>query len=472
MIPYINHNQAPRNVYQISMGKQALGMNMHRGATKELIFSSDPILKCSMQDSTGLNKRGAGQMVQVALMSRPNTSEDAVVVKREFLERGGLMMLVRYKYKTSFRDVSEPSETLIRPNVHYSTIEPNGLPRIGAAIVQSQCVIGKLSDGRDDSVKMYCGEEAVVHDVTVTSINKTTHVIVDLRIVRNQIEGDKVSPRNAQKCTMGEVTREYSLPRVLNQGWSPDIYVNTHCIPGRVTISYQLMMSANSIGARLGKMFSGDPSSFSEVVEHLNSKGQTKYYMSKGLYGAIKNQISSSPVYFQALRHQVLSKKMCRGYGKVNPFTRAPIRGKCWNGGLKFTEMESDAVHTNGACAIVRNRLMDMADKYKAIFCKVCGHMTEFDTSGPLPCVMCNSQELVKSTVTYISQVITHILNCAWLKMERVFDCQLECPDSRFQQYLKGSRDPNVANYTFIEFWKVPSSLGLPASVTNHAPLN
>ena len=279
MVPFINHNQAPRNYYQISMCKQALGANMHRGANKELIFPIDPIVKCSMQDMLGMNGRGTGQTLQMAMMCRPNNSEDGVVVKKEFIERGGLMMQVRFRYKATFKEVNEPNEILEKANDQYTTIEDNGLPRINDVIAQSECVIGKLTSNKDDSVKMSCGEEAAVYDVMVTTLNKTTTVIVDLRVVRNQVEGDKVSPRNAQKCTISEISNEYVLPRVLHLGWSPDIYVNSHCLTGRVTVSYEFMIKSGAIGSRLGEFLSGDPGSFADIHKHLATLGNTKYEM-------------------------------------------------------------------------------------------------------------------------------------------------------------------------------------------------
>lgn len=447
MIPYLNHNQAPRNTYQISMGKQALGANMHRGAMKELAMPSDPIIKCSFHDMMGMKNRGPGQTLTVAMMCRPNNSEDGMVMKREFLERGGMMMVVKTKYKTTFRDVSEPSEMMGKPNKHYSTISESGLPCLGMYISQGQCVIGKFLSTKDDSIKMYCGEEGVVHDVRVTAVNPTTFVAVELRIVRNQIEGDKMAPRNAQKCTISQISREADLPRNLKKGYSPDVYVNTHCLPGRVTISYVMMIKASSIGCRKGITFSGDPGCFEEVKKLLGPTfGNTEHTLTMGLYDTLSREVTCGPVFFQPLRHHVRDKKMCRGQGKVHAVTRQPIKGKCWNGGLKFTEMECDASHSNGACEIVRERLMNMSDEYNGIFCATCGHMAEFDINGLVPCPMCKCTEYVKASVPYISQVISHMLTCCGVKLERILDTNTE-NSRKYKQYLKGSRNPRNSNY-------------------------
>lgn len=99
MIPYSDHNQAPRNTYMTNMGKQALGQNIVNGATKELVQATDPIIKCSIHDHIGLKGRGPGQTLQLAMVCWPNNSEDGVVMKQEYIERGGHMMIKILKYR-------------------------------------------------------------------------------------------------------------------------------------------------------------------------------------------------------------------------------------------------------------------------------------------------------------------------------------------------------------------------------------
>lgn len=139
------------------------------------------------------------------------------------------------------------------------------------------------------------------------------------------------------------------------------------------------------------------------------------------------------------------NKKMGRNYGKVHSMTRAPIR--CWNGGLKFTEMEVDAILSNGGCKMMIERMMNQADIHYAIFCKRCGHMGDFDSSGSLPCVHCKGTEMVRSAIPFISQVILHMLRTCNIKLERILDCQLTDENREFQKYLEGSRDPRINNY-------------------------
>lgn len=161
----------------------------------------------------------------------------------------------------------------------------------------------------------------------------TKTAIVELRIVRNQVVGDKISARNSQKCTIASIEREYFQPRCIEEGWSPDVSANSLCIMGRVTVSYELMIKSGVIGARMGKVLPGEPGEFKKPAKYMGTHGNTQFRLT-GLHDHLPRAVTCGPVYIQALRHHVKNKKMGRNYGKVHSMTRAPIRGRCWNGGL------------------------------------------------------------------------------------------------------------------------------------------
>jgi len=254
LIPWPNHNQAPRNTYQVSMGKQALGvyhsnhLNRFDGKTKLLAFPNRPIVETEMYDVIGLDERCPGENVNIAFMAFPYTEEDSFVVKKEFLDNGGFRIYKYLTYKTIVKLSGEVTETLTKPELragepldrykYIQMAEPgnpmNGLPMIGAPLKQGDCVIGKIQhvpatkDVRNESVILRVGDEGVVDKVLVTSDNKTTVVTVKLRVMRIPQEGDKFAPRNAQKATIGLVMSDIDLP-VSQDGLTPDFIVNVHC---------------------------------------------------------------------------------------------------------------------------------------------------------------------------------------------------------------------------------------------------
>lgn len=255
LIPYLDSNQAPRNTYQVAMGKQALG-NFHPnhlnrmgdGKTKTLFYSTRAVVETDLYSVIGLDTKGQGQNVKQGFMAFPFTEEDAFVFKKEFIDSGGFRIYKYLTYKTIVKHSGDAVEKLDKPMIKYGEPEDrykyiqqfgkddpnNGLPMIGAPLRAGDCIIGKIqhipatNEVRNESVVLRVGDEGVVEKVLVTSDNKTTTVTVKLRLMRVPQEGDKFAPRNAQKGTIGLVMPEIDMPRN-ESGIALDIIANTHC---------------------------------------------------------------------------------------------------------------------------------------------------------------------------------------------------------------------------------------------------
>lgn len=305
LIPWPNHNQAPRNTYQVGMGKQALGVyhDNHRnrmtdGKTKLLAFPQKPMVNTEMFDLIGLGTKGQGQNVTIAFLAFPFTEEDAFVFKREFLDNGGFRIYKYLTFKTTIKSGGNIFDKLVKPvpkqgengdRFKYiqqgDNLSPlNGLPMIGAPLKQGDCVIGKIHkvEGeveRNDSVFLRVGDEGVVEKVLVTSNKITSTVIVKLRTMRVPEEGDKYAPRNAQKGTIGLVMSEIDLPKNAN-GIAPDIIVNPHCFVGDTEI-----LLKNGMSRRLTDMkYDGGDNVWSWNKErHVFVTSSTVGYESKGV---------------------------------------------------------------------------------------------------------------------------------------------------------------------------------------------
>lgn len=315
LIPWPNHNQAPRNTYQVSMGKQALGeyhsnhLNRMDGKTKLLAFPQRPILETEMYNIIGLNTRGPGENVVVAFMAYPNTEEDSFIIKKEFLDNGGFRIYKYLTYKTIVKKGSaEVTEKLTRPEPRagepqdrYKYIQQgdpdspiNGLPMIGAPLRQGDCVIGKIQyvpstkEVRNESVILRVGDEGIVTSVKVTSDGKTTVVTVKLRVMRVPQEGDKFAPRNAQKGTVGLIMSDIDMPCSEN-GIIPDFIVNTHCFTSDtpVTLKNGLAKPLTSMKYNGGnKVWSWDKD------QHGFVDSETMGYDSKGIKDIVKLTLS------------------------------------------------------------------------------------------------------------------------------------------------------------------------------------
>ena len=305
LIPWPDHNQAPRNTYQVSMGKQALGVyhsnhlnRMGDGKTKILAFPNRPVVETEMYDIIGLDERGPGENAIIAFMAYPNTEEDSFIFKKEYLDNGGFRIIKYLVYKTIVRHSGDAIEGLTKPELRpgepsgrYDYIQQagsnsplNGLPMIGAPLRQGDCVIGKIQhvpatkDIRNESVILRVGDEGVVDKVQVTSDNKTTVVTVKLRIMRVPEEGDKFAPRNAQKGTIGLVMSDIDMP-MTESGIVPDIIVNPHCFTADTPVLLKNGLSRPLTSTKYNggdKVWSWDTEKFAFV------ESSTMGYESKG----------------------------------------------------------------------------------------------------------------------------------------------------------------------------------------------
>lgn len=396
LIPWPNHNQAPRNTYQVSMGKQALGIyhsnhiNRFDGKTKVLAFPNRALVETEMYDVIGLDERGPGENANIAFMAFPFTEEDSFVVKKEFLDNGGFRIYKYLTYKTTVKHAGDVIEELTRPELRvgeppnrYKYIQMleknnplNGLPKVGAPLSQGDCVIGKMQlipatgEYRNESIFLRVGDEGVVDKVLVTSDNKTTIVIVKLRVMRVPQEGDKFAPRNAQKGTIGLVMSDIDLPCDEN-GITPDFITNTAQLPSRMTMSYPMELIASKYAAVKGVHVNGGafkPFNLNEYRQTLRDRNMRihgddyKYeyefgyeFMRSGTSGKLLQvPIYSGLVFFQALRHHVKDKVQVRSNGQVKPMTRQPPKGRGNRGGLRFGKLLADVV--NKITASLRRR--------------------------------------------------------------------------------------------------------------------
>lgn len=388
LIPWPDHNQAPRNTYQVSMGKQALGiyhsnhLNRFDGKTKLLAFPNRPIVETEMYNTLGLDERGPGENVSMAFMAFPFTEEDSFIIKKEFLDNGGFRIYKYLTYKTVVKHSGEVTEELTRPDPRpgepvdrykyiqmYEKGNPNnGLPMYGAPLRQGDCVIGKMQhvpatrDLRNESVILRVGDEGVVDKVIVTSDNKITTVIVKLRTMRVPQEGDKFAPRNAQKGTCGLVMSDIDMPTD-ESGITPDIIANPHSMPSRMTIEYIMEVHASKHAAFRGGHINGaawqpyEMNMYRETLRDYNKNEFGYEIMRSGTSGKLLEAlIYSGPVFFQALKHHVKDKAQVRSTGQVKPMTRQPCKGRGNRGGLRFGKLFADVVCKSTASPRRRGR--------------------------------------------------------------------------------------------------------------------
>jgi len=417
IIPYPNHNQGPRNTYQSSMAKQALGiMRAHHmacfnGKHKVLAYPTRPLFEPQINQLLNLNAYPQGEMVWVAFGEwTGNTQEDAVVWNRASIDMGKFRIFKFNNNRVTFKSEGGKVEKLQRPTkisdeqlkTRFQHIGRNGLPKLGAHIKERQAVVGKVvMEGKeeihDDSLLLGYGEEGIVDKVMVTNNGAVKIVNVRLRMMRIPIEGDKFAPRNAQKGTIGKILDPEDMPYT-EDGIIPDIIVNSHATPSRMTIAYQMELLAGVAGAIVGQRQNAtafrpfDKAKFKSILRDYGYSDTGKRVMYSGTTGRkIEAEIYNGPAYFQALRHHVQDKIQARRTGPYSATSRQPVKGRAKMGGLRFGEMERDVMIAHGASYALQERLCGLSDCYKSVFCK-CGQPAEGSLDTGYSCRLCGDE--------------------------------------------------------------------------------
>ena len=389
-----------------------------------------------MSDLVGNNELPQGQQVVVAFSSITGfTQEDAFLFRRGAIEQGKFRMFKYITYKTVFKDnTGSITETLGRPEIspddkisshRYRHINDNGLPTIGAYLRQGDAITGKIQTILDTGVKenkstlIKVGDEGYVEDVYKTTESNNTVVLIKLRIMRIPTEGDKFAPRYAQKGTIGLIVDDEDMPYGEDTGVIPDVVVNPHALPSRMTIGYVLELFSGKHSAMRGERIDATafrPFDFDSARRTMREYGFNetgKENLVSGITGEVMgSQTYVGPAYVQALKHHVADKFQARNMGAVKTMTHQPTRGRASGGGLRFGEMERDAAISHGASAFLRERLCLVSDPLPAVFCKTCGTFAVTDyTTGTHKCRWCGDKgNFGRTTIPYAYKLLTHLL--------------------------------------------------------------
>jgi DNA-directed RNA polymerase I subunit RPA2 len=284
-------------------------------------------------------------------------------------------------------------------------VDADGLPHVGAVVYPGQayaCVVDGAT-GRAAASKLKGEEVGVVDRVTVVGglagaggpASRATPGIaranVVMRLHRRPVVGDKFSSRHGQKGVLSRLWPDADLPYAEATGMRPDLLINPHAFPSRMTIGMLVESLAAKAGALGGHFVDATPfagmgfgegaaahpaATFGEALERAGfarNGAETLICGSTGL--AFAADIFIGPVYYQRLRHMVSDKFQVRSTGPVNALTRQPIKGRKFGGGIRFGEMERDALLSHGASALLFDRLHASSDYSVADVCGGCGSL-------------------------------------------------------------------------------------------------
>jgi DNA-directed RNA polymerase II subunit RPB2 len=413
-IPFPDHNQSPRNSYQCAMGKQSMGMfalnfrERFDAMAHLLCYPQVPFVSPFMSKFYGAQSMPCGQNIIVAIMTYTGyNQEDSVMINRGSLDRGLFRSIFYRTYKDEERknQSSGEEERFLRPdpsmtkqmkNGNYDKLDETGFVPEQAYVNTDDILIGKVvplrvptgmvipvgsKKYRDVSRTMRNNEIGWV-DRIFKNRNGEGYSFAKVRMRQDRIPeiGDKFSSRHGQKGTVGMILNPEDMPQTAS-GLVPDIIINPHCIPSRMTIAQLMETLLGKMGCELGCL--GDGSPFNEVTlegitrimrDNLGMEPQGNEILYNGFTGRqMETSIFMGPCYYQRLRHCSADKMHSRSSGPLVMLTRQPAEGRAREGGLRFGEMERDAVAAHGVSEFTKERLMECSDLFRCWSCQDCG---------------------------------------------------------------------------------------------------
>ena len=436
-IPLSDHNQSPRNTYQSAMGKQSMCVYAGNYAKR---LDKNGYMLCSLNrplvETRSMNilkmhemPSGVNAIVAIACYGGYN-QEDSIIMNRSSVNRGFMRGLYYTMYKDEeHRNVtSGREEKFMKPQKHntrkfknssYAAIGENGLPILNATLQENDVVIGKVVNLRNDTAGYAYRDASTTHknsepcriDGVWQDKNSDGYPFIKVRAVSERIPqiGDKFSSRHGQKGTVGMLLEEQDMPFTAS-GLRPDLIMNPHAVPSRMTIAQLMENIFGKIGVRRGTLGDGTP------YDHLKVEDLKQHMLDLGLqsYGnellyngqtgeMMEAEIFMGPTFYQRLKHMVIDKKHSRARGPIVSLTRQPCEGRARDGGLRVGEMERDCMLSHGAAAFTKERLMDVSDPFPTGICKTCGTLAVVnEQEGIYFCGACaNKTEFVTKTIPY-----------------------------------------------------------------------
>ena len=417
LINFIENNPATRNSFSCGQSKQACSMyntNFQNRMDKSAIvlnYGQNPLVKTRYLEYINNEYAPYGENTIVAIMCYTGYNvEDAILINEGALKRGLFRTTYFNTYsvheeKSKTNDVTiqktlmniENDETVFRkkPGYDYSLLDKYGLIKENTEITDKTVLIGMASHSSDDpnsksdmSKTPKKGQKGIVDKTFITDGDEGTR-IAKVRIREERIPniGDKMASRAGQKGTVGLVIPEADMP-FSKSGVKPDIIINPHAIPSRMTIGQLVETITGKACAMYGSF--GDCTAYNsngskvgiygELLSKVGFHSSGNEILYDGMNGKqIETEIFMGPNYYMRLKHMVKDKINYRAMGPRTNLTKQPVSGRANDGGLRIGEMERDSVISHGATEFLRESMMERSDKYKLAICNNTGMTAIFN---------------------------------------------------------------------------------------------
>ena len=421
LIIFPENNPPVRNSFSCGQSKQAVSMyhtnhHMRMDNTAVVLNSGQvPLVKSRFTEHINHEENSYGENAIVAIMCYSGYNvEDAILINEGALKRG----LFRTTYYTTYETHEEIDkdkqgnvlstkkfaniesvETVVgtKPGYDYSKLDKFGMIRENTEVNDKTVLIGLTANVGDkfvDASKTPKKGQLGIVDKTYITEGEEGERIAKVRVREERIPniGDKMASRSGQKGTIGMVIPECDMP-FTRDGVRPDLIINPHAIPTRMTIGQLLECITGKASAIYGAF--GDCTAFNnkgskigvygELLSHAGFHSSGNEIMYNGMTGEqIETEIFMGPTYYMRLKHMVKDKINYRALGPRTALTRQPVSGRANDGGLRIGEMERDVVISHGATNFLTESMMERGDKYYMAVCNKTGMVAIYNPSKNL----------------------------------------------------------------------------------------
>lgn len=411
LIPFSEHNQCARAVFASSMLKQAMTLvpsPPNHVDHKHLLHAQTPLIYTRVGKELDIHNNGIHMTVAICTWLGFN-QEDAIVMKKSFAERIGPLS----KYVMNIIIDMNINDKFILQTGGNDKYDKNGVIQPGQKVQQNDplIVLAVHTEGGHYQVKSYNWERdetATVDDV----LYGNGWIRFRIGIIRGIEIGDKLASRHAQKGILNVVVPDGDLP-FDEEGNIPDIIINPHAIPSRMTVGQLIESQLSQLCCTSGKFIDG--TIFNKISKEIDNSCMKLMY--NPFTGEImKSNIHVGTVYYMFLAHQVKDKIHHRFYGDNSIFSNQPVSGRSKHGGLRIGEMEMDMLLTHGASQLVTTVIKE-SDMTTALVCKDCGYML----SSVSRCILCDSENMVTLDIPFAFKNMANVLQIAGIKINAQF---------------------------------------------------